>query len=168
MINKSYWCLSAIYGDATNDAICFIPRMNVSKGVAIHNAIVLYFKSFDGIDLVNSPLACLVNAESKCLAFLKNAVDVWSNGFLFWCEECIAAAASQTVFFTDDRAWHDFELESEVVNHASDDSNLLIVFLSEICAVWFHHIEKLGNNLAYSIEMTWTARTFHNLVCWRV
>ena len=63
MVNQSDGCLAAVYGYAADYAGCLCPFTDVGQGVSVYNAVVLYFKTSNGVDVVYNPLLCFLDGE---------------------------------------------------------------------------------------------------------
>ena len=170
MINQTYWRSSAVYGNATHNVWGIVPRAYVGQRLTIHNAVVLHFKPLYGIDVGNYVVVNLCNGvfTNQFEAFLHDTVDVCSQLSFVIREKRVAAAACQSAFLTDDGAGDDLHPETLICHHATDNGNLLEILFSEVSTVRIHVGEQLADNLAYTIEMSWTEDTFHDTVCGRI
>lgn len=168
MVNEADGFCAAEDGDTAYDAWGVVPGGDVCQGVAIHDTEILHLKGWDAVNLVYHVVVCLLYCEAKGTALIEDAVNVGSRLALFRGEKSVATAHRQSVALADNGAGNNLQLEAEVVSHATDNGNLLVVLLSEIRTVGFHVGEKLAYNLTDTVEVPRTHGTLHDCVGGRI
>src|SRR5882724_1726176 len=81
---------------------------------------------------------------------------------LSWTQIYIARAHGQPIGLADGRATDHLDGHPEVVDHALDDLQLLIVFLPEIGAIRVYQMKQLADDRRHSTKMPRPRRTFED------
>lgn len=170
VVDKANGCLTTIDGDTSNDMGGFVPRADVGQGVAVYNTIVLNLKSLNSVYLVNDIIVNLGNGGciDHANTLLEDTIDVGSYLALLVRKQRVTTASGKTAFLANDRTWHYLDAELQVVNHATNDGNLLEILLAKVCTVGIDIAKQLAYNLANPIEVAWTERTLHDTICGRI
>ena len=170
MINESDGLGTAIDCDTAHHVRRIGPLLDIGQGIAVHDGVILHLQLRVGVDQINDKLTGLCHrvVTGEVQAPLHRAVDVCCGAALGVGEKTIAAGECQAAFLTHHRTGYDLQLKSQVLHHAADDGNLLVVLLTEVGACGLHEGEQLGHYLADAIEMSGTESPFHDGVCGRI
>ena len=79
-------------------------------------------------------------------------------------EAHVAAALCQAVVLAHARALHDIDIKAQLLDHRTDDGNLLEVLLTEVSAVGHHPREQFAHDLAHAVKVTRAHGAFHHLL----
>lgn len=83
MVNKPYRFSTAKDGDTAYNALCLVPRTDVSQAVAVNNAEVLHLQTRDAVYFPNDIIVRLLYRLSKSSTLVEDAINIGCSDAFF-------------------------------------------------------------------------------------